>query len=65
MCTFGATHAVFLGHIVSSQGVHTDPGKFKLCLLLNTLGHPLDLQDIIDALFLILPLFSLPLFNLP
>ena len=34
-CTFGASQVLFLGHVVSAHGVHTDPKKIdavaKLC----------------------------------
>ena len=29
-CSFGPSRAPFLGHVVSAQGVHTDPEKWKL-----------------------------------
>ena len=70
-CTFGATHATFLGHVVSSQGVQTDPKKVQA---VSSLSEPttveqvrsfLDLQGTIDTLYLILPPCPIPLFNLP
>ena len=33
-CTFAADQVLFLGHVVSSKGVHTDPAKIKAVSLL-------------------------------
>ena len=70
-CTFGATNATCHGHVVCSQGVHTDPQKVQA---VSSISEPttveqvrsfLGLQDFIDTLYLILPPCPIPLFNLP
>ena len=61
----------FLAMLFLLKGYTLIQKKFKLCLhflrplLLNKLGLSLGLQDIIDALYLILPPYPIPLFNLP
>ena len=42
-CTFGATHATFLGHVVSSQGVHTDPNKIQA---VSALPEPTTIEQV-------------------
>ena len=42
-CTFGATHATFLGHVVSSQGVHTDRKKFQA---VSSLSEPTTVEQV-------------------
>jgi len=42
-CTFGATHATFLGHVVSSKGVHTDPQKVQA---VSSLSAPTTIEQV-------------------
>ena len=42
-CNFGATHATFLGHVVSSQGVHTDP---KIVQAVSSLSEPTTVEQV-------------------
>ena len=46
-CTFGATHATFLGHVVSSQGVHTDPKKVQA---VSSLSEPTTVEQVRSSL---------------
>ena len=61
----------FLAMLFLLKGYTLIHQKFKLCrhflspLLLNKLGISLGLQDIINALYVILPPCPIPLFNLP